>query len=330
MTMFSNIPSQKDMFMLTWPGVTTNYVDVNVEDKYYLSDNWSVKALAGLGFHNNQLKNELGFESLQIFYPDLTKNKNRLLKRFSGTVQYQPENWMASVTLGYGERAPSISEGYGFYLFNSFDRFDYIGNPNLKNEKSTSIAVNVGYTAGKWAAKLTASAFYLNDYIIGKPDPNLSTMTINAAGVKIYDQLTYATIYNLALDFNYNFFRYLAFKNKFVYARGTGQGNINLPTMQPFTYQSAFVFSNNGYGAMVEVKGATKQTKINTDFGEMPLPSYAILNASVSKDFYFANKQLVVKVGAENILDKKYTTFSDWNRIPQMGRNVFINTIINF
>ena len=38
--------------------------------------------------------------------------------------------------LGYGERAPSVSEGYGFFLFNSFDNYDYIGNPNLKNEKA--------------------------------------------------------------------------------------------------------------------------------------------------------------------------------------------------
>ena len=330
MTMFSNTPNQKDMFMLTWPGVSTNYGDMNAEDTYNLNKHSSVKANVGLGLHNNQLNNQFGFESLQIFYPDLKRSKTRLLKRMSVTFQYQPNHWLYSLTAGYGERAPSISEAYGFYLFNSFDRFDYIGDPNLKNEKSTSIIGQVSYNKNKWQIKATANLFHISNYIIGKPNESYSVMTIGAAGVKVYEQLPYATIYNTALDVNYRIFDDLQLKNKVQYTRGIASGSINLPTMQPCSYQSTLIYFKNDFTATFEVKGAAKQTKINTDFGEKPVASYTVLNASFSKNFYITENQLVLKLGIENILDKKYTTFADWNRLPQMGRNIFINTIINF
>ncbi|MFC5048886.1 hypothetical protein [Aquimarina hainanensis] len=36
-----------------------------------------------------------------------------------------------------------MSEGYGFFLFNSFDGYDYIGNPALKKEKSVDFSVKL-------------------------------------------------------------------------------------------------------------------------------------------------------------------------------------------
>jgi iron complex outermembrane receptor protein len=35
-------------------------------------------------------------------------------------------------------------------------------------------------------------------------------------------------------------------------------------------------------------------------------------------------------MGMENVWDTLYTTYSDWNKIPRMGRNVFLNLIWNF
>ena len=29
-----------------------------------------------------------------------------------------------------------VSEAYGYYIYNSFDRYDYVGNPDLPNEVS--------------------------------------------------------------------------------------------------------------------------------------------------------------------------------------------------
>lgn len=37
-----------------------------------------------------------------------------------------------------------------------------------------------------------------------------------------------------------------------------------------------------------------------------------------------------VRVGVENVLDADYSTYSDWNHIPQKGRNLYVNLSVGF
>jgi iron complex outermembrane receptor protein len=32
----------------------------------------------------------------------------------------------------------------------------------------------------------------------------------------------------------------------------------------------------------------------------------------------------------ENLFDRRYTTYSDWNGIPQKGRNIYVNIQLSF
>lgn len=330
MTMFSNTPSEKDMFMLTWPGVHTNYIDWFAEDNYPLSENRSIKLGFGLGVHNNQLNNQFGLESLQIFYPDIEKNNTRLLKRIVSSFQYDKNRWLYTLGAAYGERAPGVSEGYGFYLFNSFDRFDYIGNPNMKNEKSIELNNTISYKHSQMSLRLTNTFFHIRDYIIGRPQPGLSVMTIGAAGVKIYEQLRYAHLFNSTLDVSYYLSDHWLLPVKLTYRRGIDSDNNNLPLMQPFSYTAGITYAKNTFSADVHTTGALKQHRYSPDFGETPAAAYAIVNVSASYQFSLGNQSLTVKTGIENLFDTYYTTFSDWNRLPRMGRNVFIHLVYNF
>jgi iron complex outermembrane receptor protein len=318
------------MFMLTWPGVLTNYGDIFAEDKYQLSEQWTSNISLGLAVHNNIVDNQFGFESMRIFYPEMEKSKSRLLKRASATLQYEKEHWSYNVGLAYGERAPSVSEGYGFYLFNSFDRFDYIGNPGMKNEKSASLNGGLSYNRSKFSAKLSGSYFYITDYIIGRPDNSLSVMTIGATGVKVYEQLKYAHILNASFDLNYQLTENLFWSSKLSYRNGTGQKVNNLPLIQPFSYSSDMAYSIKTFSANVSINGAAKQSKYNPDFGEQALPAYLIANLSVSNRFKLGSQSMLVKAGVENLFDRNYATFADWNRLPRMGRNFYLNMIYNF
>lgn len=330
MTMFSNNPNEKDMFMLTWPGVLINYADLFAEDNIQISKNWTSKVSLGFALHNNMVNNDFGLESLRIFYPDMKKSKSRMLSRVSSSFEYSKNNWSVIMGMAYGERAPSVSEGYGFYLFNSFDRFDYIGNANLKNEKSASINAGVSYNHPKIGVKIGANNFFIADYIIARPQANLSVMTIGAAGVKVYEQLKYANIFNASLDINWNIIKKLIWSTKFSYRLGMGENVRYLPLMQPFSYYSNLSYSIKSFSAEISVNGAAPQTRFNPEFGEKPLADYAILNLALSNRFTIKNHSLLIKAGVENILDTKYTTFSDWNRLPRMGRNIFVNIVWKF
>lgn len=326
MTMFSNTPGEKDMFMLTWPGISTRYLDLYREDTFLLGEQTSATFNLGLATHLNQVGNHLGLESLKIFYPDMTKSRLRVLKRASSSFQYRPGLWTLNFGLAYGERAPGVSEGYGFYLFNSFDRFDYIGNPNLKNEKSIEGNLAATWKKKRFSARLSGAYFHLRDYIIGRPDSTLSTMTIGASGVKIYEQLPYAGILSTGLETQYRFSPQWRWHGRLSYQRGTGKNVGNLPLMQPLTYTSGLTFSTGKYTAEMVLNGAIRQTHFSPDFGETPSSSYQVLNVSGTARFRF----FLFKAGVENLMDTYYSTYTDWNRIPRMGRNVFFNIIRSF
>lgn len=330
MTMYPNTPGQKEMYMLTWPGLITNYGDLYLEDRFTLLKTWKLNLSIGMAIHHNKIDNTLGLESLKIFYPNLNNSKTRFLKRASTILEHKKENWNFTFGLAYGERAPSISEAYGFYLFNSSDRFDYIGNPTMKNEKSASVNAGFSIIFSDFFAKLNATHFYIKNYILGAPDTTLMNMTIGANGVKIYKQLANAQIFNASLDINYQLHRNLHWTNKFSYRYGTSTEIQMLPLMQPLLVNSSLIYSLKSFSAEVSVNGASSQNRYNAEFGEKPLPSYIVANCFASNSFTIGKQSILLKLGLENIFDKNYTTFADWNRLPRMGRNLSLNLIFNF
>ncbi|REG98569.1 TonB-dependent receptor plug domain-containing protein [Flavobacterium aquicola] len=330
MTMYPSDPSENLMFMYTWPDVRTLYNALFLEDNYVLNCHSSFKFTASIANHFNKVSNELGLESLQIFYPDMKDSKNRILKSFSAAYLVDKSYFSYSLGLAYGDRAPSVSEGYGFYLFNSFDRYDYIGNPELKNESSLEGNASIGFATEKFSAKLMSSYFHISNYIVGKPDDSLIPMTIGASGVKIYTALDYATIFNTDFSLEYQLMSNLKWTGKLVYSYGKDNHQDNLPFISPLRYASSVQYHINKFTSEIGVQGNAVQSQYNPFYGEDRTPSYAILNASAGYSFVLDKSKLGLKAGVENILDTYYSTFSDWNNIPRKGRNFFMNLSFGF
>ena len=97
-----------------------------------------------------------------------------------------------------------MTEAYGYYLNNTFDQYDYIGNPRLKNE--SAIELNAAYQLSILNFQLSTdiNAFFFSNYIIGQFENRLSAMTVGAEGVKVYSNIDHATIANASLTANYN------------------------------------------------------------------------------------------------------------------------------
>ncbi|MCO5231224.1 MAG: hypothetical protein M9958_08715 [Chitinophagales bacterium] len=330
MTMYPNNPGEKEMYMLTWPGVHTYYTGIFGEDKIRWNDNWNTVASIGTAMHYDAVKNDFGLNSLQIFYPELKQGKSRWLKNAGISSTYIKGILIQNFGLAYAERAPSVSEGYGFYLFNSFDRYDYVGNPFLKNEKSIELNLATTLVFSKFNIKGQINYFRIYDYIIGVPQKNLIPMTIGAEGVKTYQQFKNAHLFNAQLVMSYDLLDYLQLSGNVVYRLGKIEKQ-DLPQIQPLTYNAKLKFEKNDYLAEIQIEGAAKQSQYGQNFGESPAQKYTILNATLAKQFNISMQhQLIVKTGVENILDKNYSTFSDWNKIPRMGRNFFLNLIWRF
>jgi iron complex outermembrane receptor protein len=316
------------MYMLTWPGVQTIYGDLFIKDEMTLNPYWQLHLNSGMGLHRNRIKDELGLSSLRIFYPHLDIIQDRILPRLDLSILRKTNHWKYTVGANMAVRAPSVSEAYGFYLFNSFDKFDYIGNPYLKNEKAYALKMDIKFNTSKFVAAINLHHFYFQDYIIGIPQRNLSTMTIGAAGVKKYEQINYAQIFNSEASINYSPVQWLSWNGKLSYRRGWGAQTPALPLIQPFSYSSTVSYNQNNTRLSISMQGAAKQKFINEDYGEHALKGYFTMDVKAAQQLSVHKTNMLLNAGVENIFDRNYTTFADWNRIPRMGRNFFINCMV--
>ena len=330
MTMYPNDSNQPAMFMYTWPDIRTLYTGIYAKDTYALNDQETISASLRLGYHRNKIAKEVGLESLQIFYPEIDAIKSRFLTSFSSNYNLKKEKSNYSFGLGYGERAPSVSEGYGFFLYNSFDNYDNIGNPTLKNEKAIEANFKADFNFNKFTIGLESSYFYLMDYIIGDIDTTLNPMTIGANGVRVYNALPNASIFDVYVNTSYKFSNTISANASVGYNYGKGSNNKNLPLIKPFSYLAELNYNIKTFNAALQLEGNGNQSNYSNFYGEDETPSYSVLNLNLGHVFFLDTNKFILKYGVENILDTTYSTYADWNNIQRQGRNFYMNVSVVF
>ena len=323
MTMYPRNSEEPPMFMLTWPDVHTYNLGFYAEDELAFKRD-RLKLSTRLSYHYNYIADDFGLRSLKIFYPEMERDKSRFLKSFSAGYRTRVMDVSVSGSLSYGERAPSVSEGYGFYLFNSYDNHDYIGDPDLETERSVESNLSFSYKKPAYELTIAASYFQVYNYIIGKVDPSLKTMTIGAEGVKIYTNLESARLFNTSLSGSYAISDDFDLSGSISYHRGVDDEGDNLPLISPVSYKTALEFNKGQISASLSAEGAGEQTNYNPAYGETKTASYAILSASLGKRFFINADDLFLKAGVDNLFDTYYSTYTDWNNIPRMGRNFYL------
>ncbi|WP_411030755.1 TonB-dependent receptor [Spongiimicrobium sp. 3-5] len=323
MTMYPNNPNEREMFMLTWPDVRTLNSGFFVKDVIDFKTS-SLQLSTRMAIQAFNIADEFGLNSLRIFYPEMTQRQTRFLKSVSAQYHKNLKTIHFKGGLSYGDRTPTVSEGFGFYLFNSFDNHNYIGDPDLKNEKAIEVNAKITVPFKKLSLGLEGNYFHTMDYIIGEVNPNLSVMTIGADGVKVYQNLDYANLYNISLDAEYTITPELSWTGLVSYHRGTDQDNRNLPFISPLAYNAALQYTQSRFSGTLSLSGAADQVNFNPVFGEDRTDAYTVLSLSLGKTFSFNNDDVYVKAGVENIFDTYYSTYSDWNNIPRMGRNFYM------
>ena len=169
------------------------------------------------------------------------------------------------------------------------------------------------------------NAFFFSNYIIGLFEHRLSPMTVDASGVKVYGNLPSAKIVNTSDYAEWNITHWLCVDGRLAYAIGKDNEGDNLPFISPLNYTVALHVARHSWAAYMGVQGHSRQSHFGAKYGETGTPAFAIVNASVSRTFKRQGADLTLRLGVENLLDKYYTTFSDWNKIPQKGRNIYAN-----
>jgi iron complex outermembrane recepter protein len=326
MRMYPQDRSQRTMFAYSWPWVTTRFAGLGMNNSYDVSDRSQFNFGGSLGVNYNYSKYA---EFNWIFHPGAPQGKTRILPGLHGSYVLTLNKFNISAGAGYGHRAPSVSEGYGYYIYNSFDRYDYIGNPDLKNEISHELNASAGYKNEKFSLQAKANYFYIKNYIIGRILSLGSPMNYQSVGVKGYTSLDYATLFNFSLNSNCKILEDLHWKGQLTYARAQDNKGGNLPFIRPLSYQTSLHYMFKKFSVQASINGDLDQINYSPEYGEDNTPAYAICNLSADYSFNIKNISATVQVGAENLLDAYYSTYADWGNIPRMGRNIFTSLKFN-
>lgn len=327
MRMYPQDRKNRTMFAYSWPWVTTRFAGLSMNNNWEISDKSNISLGGSLGLNYNESKYA---EFNWIFHPGAPQQKIRILPSLHAGYQFTENHFSFSVGTGYGHRAPSVSEGYGYYIYNSFDRYDYIGNPDLKNEISYETNASAGFKNEKMSIEAKVNYFYIQNYIIGKILSLGSPMNYQSVGVKAYTSLDHATLFNMSLNASYIILPELHWKGILTYARGRDDKGKNLPFIRPLSYLSSLHFNHHNFGVQTSVNGDFIQRNYSPEYGEDQTPAYAVWNLSMNYTFNLKKLKTTFQVGAENLLNKYYSTYADWGNIPRMGRNIYTSLKFNF
>ena len=314
------------MYMVTWPDVGTLNTGAALTDDIRLTDASSLHLSGKLSWQYQRLNNEEGYKALSVFFPGMEQAYHQTTGRIAASFNSSILEFLNfSIGAGWGSRAPTVTEAYGYYLNNTFDQYDYIGNPRLKNESAIEVNTNYQFIIHDAEFTIDANAFFFSNYIIGQFENRLSAMTVGAEGVKVYGNIDHATIANTSLTAEWRPINGLRWSAKGTYSIGRDDEGDRLPLIAPFTYQLRLSYATGSLSLQAEVKGHTRQAKYGQKYGETETAAWTIVNLSANYQFTIHNSQFTIRAGVENLFDKYYATYADWCHIPQKGRNIYVN-----
>ncbi len=314
------------MYMVTWPDVGTLNTGLAVRDKIWLTGGRSFSVSAKMAWQHQKLNSEEGFKALKVFFPQMGDTYHQTTGRIAVSYTHPLGPLQLAAGAGWGSRAPTVTEAYGYYLNNTLDQYDYIGNPHLKNESAVEVNTTIKWQAGKTLRlTLDANAFFFSNYIIGQLETRLSPMTVEAEGVKVYGNISHATIANFSLKGEWELTSWLRWNGSLSYALGRDADSDPLPLIAPWAYATDLVVSVGKWQGRVELKGNARQQKYGRKYGETQARPWAVCN--LNAQYVFA--PFTLRAGIENVFDKRYATYADWNHIPQKGRNIYLNLTLD-
>lgn len=274
----------------------------------------------------------------------------------AGVSRELSEKLKLSFAAGRGVRSPDMLERFIILLPIGYDRFDYLGNPDLKPEANHQVDLTLEYAdPGLGFARVNAFYAYITDYITGErvPPTEQTPLTADVLGVKQFYNAESATL--SGFEFSYQTPASLPLKVKLIaaYTHGilgeavkynknesgqiTGEealDNDAMPEIPPLEGTIAVSWPLFG-GQLVpraSMRIVAEQGHISESYEEDATPGFAVLDLGLNYRF---NDYITVTGGINNVLDEAY--YEHLNRriigskgnFFEPGRIFFINMVLD-
>ena len=322
-------PGEPPMFVETWP--RTRRMSNGIFAEYSLKPVKAIEFVANVrtDLVATKMLSEFGQKQFSIFGYDLSETDYRNTFGANAQIRYIPQiHWMLEVGGGLGERVPGMSESYGFYLFNAFDAYDYVGNPELKNERALTANIKTAYSSRKVRFTFDMSYKHIQDYIYGLTNNSVNTMNLYAVGTRVYQNTQSARVFGTSAYLQWMPMDRLSLVSSATYTNASFVNGEVLPLIQPLTVYSTLTYKWAGITFRFDSEWAAAKKKVNKDYNETPTSAYAVFNFNVRKNIAMGQHTLSLSVGSNNIFNKAYKQHLDWGPVLRPGRTFTIQAHI--
>lgn len=331
MTMFSNEPGGSPMFMLTWPDVHRNVVGVGLAHSWNAGKNWQIASGARWEYGNTHISSTLGEQQLSTFGKSGRQGRQVLLHHYhAGLTRTLGKANLVSLKIAYGERLPTVSEQFGYYLFNRADGYDYLGDPDLNKERNLHLELGHDFKTGQLALSSSVFSYWFSDYIMGVYEPGYQAMTIGALGVKTYQNTGEALMLGGEMNALWKMSESIRWMGGLKYVYGRDFQHDPLPQMPPLKVNVAGTVKLWGFDLLPEVEWAAAQHRRSTKFNERSTAAFWMVHLRIKKEFHGESLHWQLDGGVENLFDRAYREHFDVGTVLRPGRNVFARVKVGF
>ena len=270
---------------------------------------------------NQSLHDPRGVSQLAEIWSSPTLKRIYSTLSLSTTFEYDVQpHIQLKLNLADGARMPTQLESYGFYLFDPSDGFFYLGNPNLKPERSRQLELSLDY--GKADRRISIDLYYnrISDYIAGIAQESIFKNYANIPSVHIYggevsavlrfsEHLQLTTVSNYTLGHNSTF-------------------DEPLPYIPPLESRLDLGYEQKRYGFEFSARAMMRQTRIaHRTTLEDTTPGFIVYDGRARFDL---RRSVQLKVGVKNIFDRFFYHHLSVNNLPSPGRNFTAALDIDF
>ncbi len=232
-----------------------------------------------------------------------------------------------SLSLGKGSRSPDITERYLYLLPVGLDRYDYLGNPDLKPENNYQIELGYKLVSDRVMLRVSAFYSYLTNYISAAVITDIPYRSPFVLGVKKFINIDRAHKYGGEIMTAFKFTDHLSLKLSSAYTLGYDLTNDDyLPEIPPFETNIRLRYETARFWGEIHTRLVARQSRVSTMFAEMETPGFTLINLNFGINFRVARlivevKNLTNEVYYEHLTRKiLFTT----ERIPEPGRSIYI------
>ncbi len=280
---------------------------------------------------------------------------NQVLFSISGNFTYRTSrNTTIGLGLARSQRTGDMQERYIKFLATGYDRYDYLGNPQLKAETNHQADLMLTYRPGKAELLLNVFISKINGYIAGiLVPPNVARpLSQGAPGVKQFHNINDAYFTGFEATFSW-----IPFKNSnvgisaaYTYAFFTETERIilennqlagtevikNDPVPEIPALDATMIFSYKFRKPMLKpqltVRAVAAQNRVSLSYYEEKSPGYVITDLALN---YYPHKSVTLATGISNLFNTAY--YDHLNRrllgsnekLYEPGRSFYINLKIN-